>query len=362
MTAPKTSVVLLGPALGAISGVSTHLNQLLSSSLNDEFVFSHFQVGREGRMESGIARICRFIISPVSLAGHLLRTRPDIVHLNTSINRKAFWRDLAYLLVARALRRKTVYQVHGGKLPEDFARHKLVLIALLRAALGLPQAIVVLAQSEAAAYRKFLPAARVEIIPNAIEIPAWGDTAPRSQSDAPLRVTYLGRLDRNKGIFEILEAVGVLRDRGMSLRLTIAGDGPDSGAIRAAVADAGFGGQVVFAGPVFGETKSRLWADSDVFAFPSHAEGLPYSLLESMAFGVVPVTTAVGAIPDVMQGGTHGFLIPMRNPVALADAIAKLDGDRITLNRMARSCQERIQENYTLKRMASEFRNLYRTL
>jgi glycosyltransferase involved in cell wall biosynthesis len=363
MNAARTSVLLLGPALEAVSGVSTHLNQLLSSSLTDEFDFSHFQVGREGRVESAVGRLLRFVFSPLSLAGLLLRTRPDIVHLNSSINRKAFWRDLGYLFVARALRRKTVYQVHGGELPEQFAGHRPVRIALLRWVLGMPQAIVLLAQSEATAYRRFLPAARLAIIPNAIDIKASQTVAPRASSPSPLQVVYMGRLVGSKGIFEIMQAVRMLQDRGVAVQVTIAGDGPEAGPLTAAAARLGITGLVRFVGPVFGADKDRLWASADVFAFPTfHAEGLPYALLECMAFGVVPVTTAVAAIPDVMQDGVHGALIPAKDPGALADAIARLDADRPALHRMALACQQRIREHYTLERMAGEFRALYMSL
>lgn len=363
MNATKTSVVLLGPALGAVSGVSTHLNQLLSSSLTDEFAFSHFQVGREGRVESTAARMLRFVFSPLSWAGFLLRNRPHIVHLNTSINRKAFWRDLGYLFVARGLRRKTVYQVHGGELPEEFAGRRPVRMALLRWVLGLPQAVVLLAQSEAVAYRKLLPDARVEIIPNAIDIDASRLVAPRAPSQAPLHVVYVGRLARVKGIFEIMHAVRELQDRGIAVRVSIAGDGEEAGPLKAVAAELRISARVQFTGPVFGADKDRLWASADVFAFPTfHSEGLPYALLECMAFGVVPVTTAVAAIPDVMQDGVHGMLIPAKDPNALADAIARLDGDRSALQRMAQACQQRIKEHYTLERMASDFRNLYRSL
>ncbi|MBS0388049.1 MAG: glycosyltransferase family 4 protein [Proteobacteria bacterium] len=363
MDAAKKSVVLFGPSLGAVSGVSTHLNQLLSSSLTQEFSLRHFLVGREGRVESGLARMFRFVFSPVILAGYLLRTRPDIVHLNTSINRKAFWRDLGYLFVARALRRRTVYQVHGGELPEDFAGHKRVRLALLRWVLGLPQAVVVLAQCEQRAYRQFVPATRVEVIPNAVDVRAAQDLAPRAATTAPLHVVYVGRLARTKGIFEILEAVRLLQDRGTTVQVTLAGDGPEAEALQALATRLGVAQRVRFAGPLFGADKDRLWSSADVFAFPTfHSEGLPYALLECMAFGVVPVTTAVAAIPDVMQDGVHGYLIPSKDPPALANAIARLDADRASLQRLSAASQQRIREHYTLERMAGEFRALYESL
>ena len=358
----KRSVVLLGPSLDAVSGVSTHVRQLLSSDLADEFELRHFQVGSEGRRESRAARVGRLIFGPVVLATYLLRTRPDIVHLNTSINPKAFWRDLGYLLVARALRRKTVYQVHGGKPPREFAGNRPLRLALMRWVLKLPKAIVLLVRSEVSAYREFVPGARLEVIQNAIAIVEAQDVAPKTNGEMTLRLAYLGRLTREKGLFEILAAVDLLRKRGIAVDLTIAGEGPDAALMKNVASQLGLSPFVRFVGSVFAEDKSRLWASADVFAFPTYRERLPYALLESMAAGVVPITTAVGAIPEVMEDGVHGILVQPGDPQALAAAIERLHGDRVVLQRMARACQARIREHFTVGRMVDEFRRLYESL
>jgi glycosyltransferase involved in cell wall biosynthesis len=358
----KRSVLLLGPSLDAVSGVSTHVRQLLSSDLAGQFELRHFQVGSEGRKESRLARIGRLIVGPLALATHLVRTRPDIVHLNTSINPKAFWRDLANLLVACTLRRKTVYQVHGGRPPWEFAGKRSLPLALMRWVLKLPGAIVLLVRSEVPAYRDFVPGARVEVIQNAIAIVEAQDVAPRENSGLPLRLAYLGRLTREKGLFEILAALDLLGKRGIVVNLTIAGAGPDAALLENSASQLGLSQLVKFAGPVFAEDKSRLWASADVFAFPTYRERLPYALLESMAAGVVPITTAVGAIPEVMEDGVHGVLVPPRDPQALADAIERLHRDRVMLQRMSHACQFRIREQFTVERMAHEFRALYETL
>ncbi len=359
----KTSVVLFGPSLDAVSGVSTHVKQLLSSELADEFELRHFQVGGEGRKESGFARACRLVFGPAVLARYLLGNRSDIVHLNTSINPRAFWRDLGYLLVARALRRKTVYQVHGGKPPREFAGNDPLTLALMRWVLKLPQAIVLLSQSEVSAYREFVPTVRAELIPNAISVTESQAAVAHVSGEGRLQLAYVGRLIRAKGLFEVLEAVTLLRKRGVPVDVTIAGDGPDAVALKNMASELGVAEAVRFAGPVFGEDKSRLWAGADVFVFPTfHLERLPYALLESMAAGVVPITSAVGAIPDVMEDGVHGLLVPSKDPAALATAIERLAGDRAMLRRMGNACQQRISERYTIARMAREFRSLYETL
>jgi glycosyltransferase involved in cell wall biosynthesis len=105
-----------------------------------------------------------------------------------------------------------------------------------------------------------------------------------------------------------------------------------------------------------------LWRSANVLAFPTHGEGLPYALLESMAAGAVPVITPVGGIPDVMQDQVHGVFVPPRNPGALADALERLHHDRASLQRMALAGRQRIVDQYSVSRMAAEFHGLYASL
>jgi hypothetical protein len=107
-------VLLLGPARSAVSGVSTHINQIFESPLAGAFRLSQFQVGREGRSESRAGMFVRIVTTPFAFAGCLISRRPRLVHINTSFEPKGYWRDLAYLAVAKTLGRKVIYQVHGG--------------------------------------------------------------------------------------------------------------------------------------------------------------------------------------------------------------------------------------------------------
>ena len=141
-------VLICGPHRDAISGVSTHLNLLMGSSLAEDFDLIHFQVGSEGRREGAVARLLRLVLSPFALFATILFRHVTIVHLNTSLNPRAYWRDLAYLLVARLLRARVVYQVHGGALPQQFFAKSPRLTAFLRWTLGLPDLVVVLAKVE----------------------------------------------------------------------------------------------------------------------------------------------------------------------------------------------------------------------
>jgi glycosyltransferase involved in cell wall biosynthesis len=356
-------VLLLGPARSAVSGVSTHLNQLFESTLSSRFRLLHFQVGSEGRAQGRAGTLLRLITGPFAFAACLIRTRPRIVHINTSLMPKSYWRDIVFLTLAKAMRRKVVFQVHGGELPGEFFAGNRVLSALLRRVLCWPDTVVLLARSEMAAYGDFAPRARLVRIANAVA-PGEADLrAERYSANRPLRIVYLGRLAANKGIFETLEAVRILRDRGVVVRLTIAGTGAAGGEITRIIEAHRLGDRTRLQGAAFGSAKARLWSEADVLAFPTyHHEGLPYALLEAMAGGAVPVVSPVGAIPDVVQDGVHGLFVPARTPQAVADALERLANDRPLLHRLALAARARVVDHYSVARMAREFDALYTSL
>ncbi len=354
-------MLLLGPARSAASGVATHINQLFGSALSQRFRLSQFQVGSEGRGESRRDAAVRLALSPFGLIVRLVRLRPRIVHINTSLDLKGYWRDLVYLVVAKALGHKVVYQIHGGALPAQFFAHSRLLTALLRRVLTWADVVVLLAKCEVTAYEQFAPRARLIRIANCVAIEP-GHGAVRGNPTGLLTIAYIGRLTTSKGILETIEAVRILRDRGVEVRMTIAGAGEALDAIQRAISAAGLAAQVSLVGEVFAEAKHRLWCQTDVLALPSYHEGLPYALLEAMACGVVPVASPVGAIPDVMQDRVHGLLVPARQPQAVAEALEQLARDRLLLQRLSHAARERIVTRYSISRLADQFTELYRNL
>jgi glycosyltransferase involved in cell wall biosynthesis len=352
-------IALFGPSLGALSGVSTHVRMLFASDLARHYDLVHFQVGSEGRSENAVQKLARIALSPFQLALFLVRTRAAAVHMNASLDPKGYWRDLAYSVVARLLGRRVVNQIHGGAMPQEFFRGSALLTWVLRRFLVSSDVVTVLSSAELAAYRAFDARINVHWVPNAID-PAGLADQPRSwNSDRPLKLIYLGRLLRAKGLFELIDALAELKRAGRAYQVSVAGEGPDRDELIAASRRAGLSDRVAFPGSVLAAEKFRLLLKSDVFLLPSHMEGLPYSLLEAMAAGCVPVTTPLAAIPDVIRNREHGLLVPAKDPGAIARAVADLDDDREQLMRMASAARLRVLERYTLKRLADDFRRLY---
>jgi glycosyltransferase involved in cell wall biosynthesis len=114
---------------------------------------------------------------------------------------------------------------------------------------------------------------------------------------------------------------------------------------------------VVFTG--FREDARELAAETDAFVLSSLFEGLPIALLESMALRKPVVVTAVGGVPEVVTDGVHGFLVPPKDPAALAGGVLRLIADPSLRRRMGEAGAEKVLEDHSTKRMVRQIEQLY---
>jgi glycosyltransferase involved in cell wall biosynthesis len=150
----------------------------------------------------------------------------------------------------------------------------------------------------------------------------------------------------------LVEAMSLLRPRRPEARLVIAGEGELRSALEALVRQRGLEDRVAFAG--FRRDLDRILPAFTIFCLSSHLEGLGTSLLDAMAFARPVVATAAGGIPEAVEDGVTGRVVPPRQPAALADALDEVLGDderRISLGEAGR---RRFLERFTADRMVEE--------
>jgi glycosyltransferase involved in cell wall biosynthesis len=179
--------------------------------------------------------------------------------------------------------------------------------------------------------------------------------------DRPPRLLYLGWLEKEKGLGELLEACRLLAP-AYEFRLSIAGEGLYSSAAREMVRSNGLSERVVFAGWLDEPAVREALASHDILVLPSWSEGLPNVMIEAMSAGLAVVTTRVGSIPDYVTHEEHALLVEPRNGRALAGAMARVIADPELRDRIAMAGREmaagRFHVENAVDLMYEEFRSL----
>lgn len=162
-----------------------------------------------------------------------------------------------------------------------------------------------------------------------VDTTEFSPVGPREQlpGSAPA-IVFLGRLERAKGIFDLVEAMPKVLDRTKA-DLVFIGDGPDAESLKAAVQEAGLAEHVHFVGAVMNKDVPRYLRSASVLAAPSRttrrwAEQVGMSAIQAMACGVAVVSTPSGSIAEFIDDGETGLLVPEGDPGALASALTRV--------------------------------------
>lgn len=187
----------------------------------------------------------------------------------------------------------------------------------------------------------------------------------RGDGREPGLIMTVGRLDAIKGFDVLIDALGELKRAGRTLRCRIIGEGPLEPEMRAQIARHGLGDSVELTGALpQAEVRKSLYAAS-IFALPSvvtntgDRDGIPVSLMEAMAAGTPSVSTRVSGIPELIDDGAEGLLVPERDAPALARALAKLLDDPALGPRLAVAARKKVELEFDAAREARKVLDLF---
>jgi glycosyltransferase involved in cell wall biosynthesis len=196
------------------------------------------------------------------------------------------------------------------------------------------------------------------IIPNGIEDRAGGFALARASNGAVTRLLWVSNLHESKGIFVLLEACGILHQRGVPFELAIVGSTSTdtvTDRIVRTIEELGIKARVQMPGQLTGDEKWRTFARADVFCLPTHyeREGMPLVVLEAMQFALPVVATRWRGIPSMVQDGETGFLVPVRDSVATADRLEQLIRNPDLRRAFGAAARAEFERNFTLPAFAA---------
>ena len=291
------------------------------------------------------------LISLFRLFAKLRQTRPDILAFNTP---KPI---LMGTLAARfaPVGAEIVFRRVSFPLRRSF-------LSRLKYTWGIDRVVAISRSIKAQLRSGGVPESAIEIIYEGIAVEQYPEKPQelKHPGDGRIVVGTVSHLSSEKGIRYLVEAASLVRDASSRVRFVIVGDGNRRRELQELVHHKKLDSCFEFLG--FREDSHLVMKDFDIFVLPSLSEGLPSAIMEAMAHSLPVIGSHVGGIPELVEDGRTGLLVPPGDPENLAKAIGKLAQDPDTMRQMGIRGRERLEEKFTLERKVVETEALCHTL
>jgi glycosyltransferase involved in cell wall biosynthesis len=305
----------------------------------------------------------RLSLSPlVEIAGVLKEKKIDILHTHGGI--AGFYGRSAARRARTPAVVHTLHGIHYIHYRNPFLRRLYVLLE--RRYSRSTDRLILVCQSDLRQARthRLAPEEKMTVILNGTDFrpELEADDIARRRSelgwlpDRPV-IGTVARLHRQKGVLNLLRAAPKILSACPEVRVAVVGEGPQSGRLRREAQRLGLDGHLLF----LGERKDApsFMALFDMFVLPSLWEGLPFVLVEAAAWGKPIVATAVDGVPEILEDGKTGLLVPPGDPTALADAVIRLLRDKEEAHRLGETARTLVPSRFPLRRMIDQTQNLY---
>jgi glycosyltransferase involved in cell wall biosynthesis len=330
-------ILMFGTGLDVKGGV-TSVEKLIINNAPGQLRINHVATIGQGSATHNILLFCKAI---QSLVVTILRRDVDIIHIHFS-ERGSTLRKSILVFIASLFRQSIILHAHGATYQEFYAGLpqfvKNILVALFRKC-----RIIVLSKSwqEYYSHELSLDSSRVSVLYNPVDLPA---NTPYREGRKHLKFIFLGRIGKrggaldmaqslmsfpkqDKGAFDLINAFAVLSEADRhDVELVMAGNG-DLAAANQLISDLHLTDKITILDWLDAEQRDKLLATADAFILPSYNEGLPMSMLESMAWGLPVIVTPVGGIPEVIIDHQNGLLVDPGIQDQLVEAMQSLIRD-----------------------------------
>lgn len=348
-------IVMVGPSLQSRGGIASVVGIYDRAGLFEKWAIRYLHSHVEG------AKTLKLLVALKALrtfATLLMLRRVQILHIHMARN-TSFWRKSLFILLAYATKCPVCIHLHSGGFPDFYWKRcgpsqKL----FVRFILDHAARVIVLSSQWRALLGGITKNTRITQIPNfVIDV----QNQPISYLREKYALLFLGRLNVEKGFFDLLEAAVVARQKFPEFMLRCGGEG-DMNSVTSAIKELGIESNVTLLGWVEEEDRLKLFDSATIFVLPSYIEGVPMGILEAMAAGVPCIATTVGGIPDVIEPNVDGILVAPGDVHALANAIVLLLGDENMRTTMGAAAKKKISERFSAEAVVPQLEAIYREL
>lgn len=345
-------VLMIGPDLSLHGGIVSVVDGYLKGGL--PAICDSFEYLGTGLGFTKIGKFWSFIKTLTTFKKML--PLYDIVHLHISA-RGSYWRKSIMARLAHKAGKRVILHDHDGEFAATFEKGGETYRRNVRETFDLADCVLVLSEEWCDYFAENVcDRSKIVILHNSVKAPE-NPCTPRAHQD----VLFLGRLDARKSPDILLRAAAELVQRYPGVRYRFCGDG-EVARYQVLADSLGIADQCNFTGWVNGEEREAIIRDSGIFCLPSRNEGMPMSMLEMMAYGLPCVVTPVGGIPQVIEDGKNGFMVPVGDERLLASRLGELLESPSLRAEIGRNAREMVSERFGIEKSIVELGQIYADL
>ena len=325
---------------------------------------SYFYYGSpEPVKESFITFIRRFFGDYIRFYKTLQHEKYDLIHINTSLNPKSFFRDSIFSLISKNAGCKTLIYWHGWKW--NFERKTVRrILPFFRFTFGKADAMICLAGDFVKSLKSYRYQKPVFLETTVVEDHIFNARSLNSDASGnkkTAQILFLSRVEDSKGIYETVDGFRMLLHNYPGATLCIAGTGTALQPLKNYVDKEKIPG-IIFSGWIEGEEKIKSLVRANVFILASYSEGMPICILEAMAVGLPVVTTFVGGLKDFFEDGTMGYTVQLKDAEDIRDKLEKILGDRDLSKRQGTFNKQYALEKFSAEKVCNSLENIYEAI
>ena len=347
----KPRLLIIGPdPMRSLGGMATVTRNMLESDvLKREYDLEMYSSFIDGplyrRVAYSMAREAKF---------HLRQPSFDICHVHIC-SATSTWRKLRYIRSPGDGVRRVVLHVHGGKYDVFWNSCSDRQKEVIRGLCASVAKVIVLSEEWRAFFvgNQICDSSKIVVLHNAVELPAEPVDVSACQD-----VLFLGRLGTCKSPDILLYASKAVLKAHPEVRFRFAGDG-DVAKYKTLAMDLGIADSCEFLGWVTGEQKESAIRKSGIYCLPSRHEGMPMSVLEAMSFGMATIATPVGGVPQIIQNGFNGYMVPVGDSRMLSQRICELLDDESLRKAIGRNGRATISMRFGMEKYVKSLLELY---
>jgi len=336
---------------GIYAVIENHIQAGVYEGYEHYFIASHDEVGI-------VNRVILALTSLFTLISLIIRGKISVCHLHGSM-KGSIYRKSTFVFVCRLLGCKVIFHLHGSEFAKTYEKRGGIYKRLVRYVLNQSDNVFVLSDYWKTYVETISVNTEIHVINN-FPAPVYEtlyDTREYSKKSTT-ELLFLGYIGQRKGIYDLVEAVALLKARGIEgFHINVGGNG-EVDKLKALVAERDLTQYFNVIGWVSGDQKHQLLKQSDLLLLPSHNEGLPIAILEAMSAGLAVLSTRVGGIPDAISDERYGLLVEPGKPEDLANAISRYLDTKGLIESVTRNARELYDVDYSSKTNVERIRGV----